>query len=363
MKIMKYMLGCGLAVCVTLFASCRQEEEPAGTAADGLRAVFGVETRSGSEETVGDNGNKLVRLFVANRAQEEETDGNSLGLYCPESHRYTLERNENGGWNYIVEGLTAQWYKFAFVCVPDGLGNGIKGDDLFLEEHTAGEAEDEPVSDFTRLTVDYAPLMEYQQEHAAVYSGESNPDKDDLHVYRKVINRWLVAGEDLEENDLGMSRITGLLSFDMGILTDQFENEITQITVTLEDVPLRAYIYDNAIREDEGEVYTTDTRDFVFSYDVEQIAESITEHCRFDIAMLPGLVRGTVTLGFDGTGGQTTYQFNIGTAGGGISVKPNTRTSILFNGMTTNQFEVRYAGFDEKAAIGVADDEWDGWNN
>ena len=47
-----------------------------------------------------------------------------------------------------------------------------------------------------------------------------------------------------------------------------------------------------------------------------------------------------------------------------ILIRKNIRTTVLFNGMTTGQFEVRYAGFDDKAAavVDVDDDAWDGEN-
>ena len=42
-----------------------------------------------------------------------------------------------------------------------------------------------------------------------------------------------------------------------------------------------------------------------------------------------------------------------------VSIKANTKTTILFNGMETGEFEVRYAGFDG-SEIGVAEDNWNG---
>ena len=45
-----------------------------------------------------------------------------------------------------------------------------------------------------------------------------------------------------------------------------------------------------------------------------------------------------------------------------ILIRKNIRTTVLFNGMTTEQFEVRYAGFDDDVAIDVDDDAWDGEN-
>ena len=45
-----------------------------------------------------------------------------------------------------------------------------------------------------------------------------------------------------------------------------------------------------------------------------------------------------------------------------ILIRKNIRTTVLFNGMTTGQFEVRYAGFDNNAVVDVDDDAWDGEN-
>lgn len=51
-----------------------------------------------------------------------------------------------------------------------------------------------------------------------------------------------------------------------------------------------------------------------------------------------------------------------------IQIRPNTRTTVLFNGMTSEEFEVRYAGFAENSeATGDAmidvDSDWSGWSN
>lgn len=45
-----------------------------------------------------------------------------------------------------------------------------------------------------------------------------------------------------------------------------------------------------------------------------------------------------------------------------ILIRKNIRTTVLFNGMTTGQFEIRYAGFDNNAVVDVDDDAWDGEN-
>lgn len=369
MHTIPHKLGHTLAALAVL-ASCQTDEgTPGGT--QGLTATFGVETRAPEGGDAADGTHQLARLFVASRAQEGETDGNSLDLYCPESRRYDLDKTD-GGWSYTVDGLTEQWYKFAFVCVPHQLeaagtdgqqSPAITGSSLFTSE-AAGTA------DFTRLTVDYEPIMKRQQATAAtaLYSSVS-PDTPDLHIYRKVINRSLAAGEDLTETGIEMSRITGLLSFDLGILDDQFEHPITEISLTLSSVPLRVFIADNAVKEDSVEVNTTGTGSFVFRYTVtDEMAASTTDHCRFDIALLPGTVNGTLTLTYSegSTPEQNAYTFTVSASGSAVSVKPNTRTTVLFNGMTKQQFEVRYAGFDdneEGTVVQVPGDGWNGWNN
>lgn len=282
MHTIPHKLGHTLAALAVL-ASCQTDEgTPGGT--QGLTATFGVETRAPEGGDAADGTHQLARLFVASRAQEGETDGNSLDLYCPESRRYDL-------------------------------------------------------------------------------------DKTDLHIYRKVINRSLAAGEDLTETGIEMSRITGLLSFDLGILDDQFEHPITEISLTLSSVPLRVFIADNAVKEDSVEVNTTSTGSFVFRYTVtDEMAASTTDHCRFDIALLPGTVNGTLTLTYSegSTPEQNAYTFTVSASGSAVSVKPNTRTTVLFNGMTKQQFEVRYAGFDdneEGTVVQVPGDGWNGWNN
>ena len=51
-----------------------------------------------------------------------------------------------------------------------------------------------------------------------------------------------------------------------------------------------------------------------------------------------------------------------------IQIRPNTRTTVLFNGMTSEEFEVRYAGFAENSeatddAMIDVDSDWNGWSN
>lgn len=351
---MNYKLGIVLIGGLAL-ASCRGNDADKSVLDSSASISFTVEGRAGDDTSAASG--LLTRLYVAHLAQEQEAvDG--INLYCSEKDRYFLSENE-GAWSYRLENLVARWYKFAFVGVPDN--QDIDGKVLFTEEN-----EGENTSDFTRLMIDYVPVMEYQKNHCTVFGKESGAEvdfkKEGLSIYRKVINRWLVAGESLTETGLVMSRINGGLSFDMGILSDQFEKSVSQISVSLDDVPERIYIYDNASQEDQGSVIVGENKSsYTFVYEVSSnLQNSRSLHCCFDLAMLPGNVSGQITVTYTD---DTSDSYKITTDSEAIVVKPNTCTTVLFNGMTSEEFEVRYAGFDDGTVVGVdPDDKWDGWN-
>ena len=82
-------------------------------------------------------------------------------------------------------------------------------------------------------------------------------------------------------------------------------------------------------------------------------------------ALLPGQLANAkirVTYTTDGTSTATATITLADEDKTPITIKKNVRTTVLFNGMHTDEFEVRYAGFDDgnDATIDVDDDKWDG---
>lgn len=78
--------------------------------------------------------------------------------------------------------------------------------------------------------------------------------------------------------------------------------------------------------------------------------------------LLPEALEGTLTVNFKqkvpGIG--NALVMDIGKAEGKhhVEVRKNQVTSVLYNGMEKNEFEVRYAGFNDDAFIGVEEDKW-----
>ena len=93
------------------------------------------------------------------------------------------------------------WHKFAFVCVPDisqGMGSG-----MFPAQNTFLTYKD--LYDFA---IDYRPVLDYQ---AAL----NEASKEDLAIYRKIIDRWVDTDMPTNERVL-MRRVTGQLVLNMG---------------------------------------------------------------------------------------------------------------------------------------------------
>lgn len=306
-----------------------------------------------------------TRAFVAERTQEHNPSGNEA-LHCGQDDRSFLGTNL-----FLKDGLTLQWYKFAFVCVPniqniDGLT--IDSEQMFSDLNAAEGSEQQTTCDFARLWVDYSQVLDLQQNN---YNALANANYD-FHIYRGIVNRWTTQTDDPElvgedglpqQEEVVMKRITGLLHIDMGVLSDQFEHPVKHIEVNFY-TPERVYVHDNATTEGEGEVLTEENRYFTYTYEVsDELRNSETEHCVFDIALLPSELTGaTLTVSY-ADDSQDDDLFNLaGTNAQTIAVKPNIRTTILFNGMYTNEFEIRYAGFNDEDNAPVVDvdgeDEW-----
>lgn len=328
---------CALAALLTATA-CTHDDAPGGTTEGTASASFHITTRA--DGTTGIGQNQHAWLYLAERLPELP---NGEQLYC--DHRSPV-----GSGAYLIEGLTAQWYKLAFICLPQGVDAPKPADN----NH-----------EFNNYVINYSPVLTNQDA--------LNPDKD-LAIYRQIIDRWLLPDQTLTEN-VTLTRITGQLILDMGILKDQFPGRVSQITVSLSKVPQKVYLRDNG----NGEIlYPTDaimTQPISYPFDISQATWEGNDHFRVYLDLLPfELENATVTVKhLAPVVGQTEMQdvelpfplvsgHHSGTGEKeNISVKPNTRTTVYFRGMEPEEFEVRYAGFDSQS-IDVDGDEWNGWN-
>ena len=181
----------------------------------------------------------------------------------------------------------------------------------------------------------------------------------DLAVYRKIIDRWAIANSILEE-EVELTRVTGQLIMNMGKVADQFPKQPKSITVTLNNIPtsfyLRDYAMDSVIVKDEA------VEDKTFTWTVSEDDWTNNRRQEFAIALLPAtLGNASVTINYGEGSEKETYKLQNSNEQP-IVIKKNTRTTVLFNGMTTGEFEVRYAGFADgnDAVVGVDDDKWNG---
>lgn len=332
----RYTIYMAMLFAFTLFSCSDEMKEGVENDGNVPVATFNVTTRASDNSADNEISDKqFTRLFLAERLSEHTESDGSETLHCDVSNRFDLD-----GSTYQLEGLKGQWYKFAFVCVPDL--NGIGGSAMFVGETKEYSEE----HDFKKLMVDYQPVLDYQA------SDPTAANNDDLSVYRKIIDRWVDATNPTSE-DVALTRVTGQLILDMGKPADQFENPVSSITLTV-TIPSRFYIRDEA----EDQVIVDDnTSEKNFTINVsDQKTRQILR-----VSLLPGeLTSAKVTVNFEG---ETSEEFVLQNENKEpIQIKKNTRTTVLFNGMHTDEFEVRYAGFDDgnDAVIDVDDDKWDG---
>lgn len=339
---------------ITLMSACNCDKVEDPTT--GEPAVSFQLSRSGESET------QLIRVLIAERSADNTTatDG---GLYCGLDKRYFLASDATV---FLAEKLKLQWYKFVFMGVPDIEGN-IEGEKLFSDVSAEVDSEAATTKDFSKLLVDYTSVLDLQineQDAAATY---------DLNLYRGVANRWMTRpsgnGEVPNEN-ITMKRITGEFKLDMGVLQDQFEHTVSDIILSLK-VPNRVYVYDNYREyvnndneDSESDVYVDGNYTMEYKYTVsDDLAQSETEHCKIILDLLPCTLVATLQINFvqPESGGiePQRYEIHSDEASSLVEIKPNVRTTLLFNGMHKGEFEVRYAGFDG-SSIGVAEDSWNG---
>lgn len=331
----RYTIYMAMLFAFTLFSCSDEMKEGVENDSNVPVATFNVTTRASDNSADNEISDKqFTRLFLAERLSEH-TDGSET-LHCDASNRFDLD-----GSTYQLEGLKGQWYKFAFVCVPDL--NGIGGSAMFVGETKEYSEE----HDFKKLMVDYQPVLDYQA------SDPTAANNDDLSVYRKIIDRWVDATNPTSE-DVALTRVTGQLILDMGKPADQFENQVSSITLTV-TTPTRFYIRDEA----EDQVIVADESEKYFTINV---SEQETRHI-LRVSLLPGeLTDAKVTVNFKGEASEEFVLQNENKEP--IQIKKNTRTTVLFNGMHTDEFEVRYAGFDDgnDAVIDVSGGDKDEWN-
>ncbi|MBP3640622.1 MAG: hypothetical protein J6J40_02035 [Parabacteroides sp.] len=344
MKIRAFIYS-GLCSCCLWAAGCSNEVSDADAEA---QVTFYLTTRaaedSGTPVAITDK--QFTRLLLAERMPEHTTVDGKEELHCALSSRYDIT-----GGRYQLEGLFGQWYKFAFVCVP--AVNEMQGGRLFQARNVA----DTPVEhDFNKLMVDYAPVLDYQADSLKKAQGE------DLAVYRKIIDLWIDPVNPSTE-DVTLTRVTGELILDMGIPADQFEKPVRSITLNIPKAVVRLYIHDNTVDDvlTESEDGTA-TRSFEWTLDPDDPVEQ-NSRLVFKIALLPGELSpqgGFVIVSFNDNSVQSFKLQNDNNAP--ILIKKNIRTKVLFNGMYSNEFEIRYAGFDDNAEIDVPGDDWNGWH-
>lgn len=329
-----------LALLAILLLGCADDASLPST--DGSVA-FHLATRSGDEgsalRAIGEE--QATRLFVVERAQEHTGPADVETLHLSQTIDLT-------GGSYQLTGLYGQWYKFAFVCVPDVEGKAL-GTALFATGNSGN------THDFNDYYINYSPVLTYQARNLREAQGK------DLAIYREVIDRWVDAVNPTSE-DVVLGRQTGELVLDMGKLKDQFEHPVTEIKLVLMDVADWMLVRDEAV--DSVIVDTDPTNDYTFSYPV-YADDDPDQRVVISYALLPGQLTSAkvqVTYTTDGTTTGTTEITLADEDAAPITIKKNVRTTVLFNGMHTDEFEVRYAGFDDgnDATIDVDDDKWDG---
>ena len=350
---------------------------------EGGTMTFQLSTRAGN----GIGEGQQVRLFVAERAQEHsgfpgevhpapDQYGEIPDYEQPEEDLHVVETIDLGGSSYQVTGLYGQWYKFAFVCTPK-VGGELFGPET--ENH-----------DFGECYIDYKPVLEHQSN-----LNDVEVEGEDLAIYRKVIDRWADASSPLTE-DVTLMRQTGELVLNMGIPADQFDGEVDHFVITLQ-TPTQMYVRDMAM---DSVLIAAVPSEHEFTWNVTSQSEEQEIH----ISLLPDVKPGFQPLAEGDDEGETPavtderrlYYLAVeayadaeeetpipfkdiegktkdiaviqdinnenGMIDRNILIRKNIRTTVLFNGMTTGQFEVRYAGFDDNVVVDVDDDAWDGEN-
>lgn len=323
---------CGLAATLLLAAACTNDDPLPAPEQETGSATFHIDTRA-----TGDN--LTTHLYVAQRP----TENNDEALECIDHQ--TLDGN-----SFTLADMTARWYKLAFVSVPQG---------------ATVSTPDADGKEYNDYVIDYSGVLNIE-----------NQGNDDLAIYRQVIDRWLMPGQDLSET-VTLTRLTGQLILNMGKLIDQFPGQVTNITVTLTDVPNQIYVHDNA----NGDIIKTDAKNtYTYSYDVEPPTSETDFVMYFNL--LPFTLKGYLTeedeegtevcrvaiTYKEGEGEKEktdTETYPLRGKDSEITIQRNTQTYVYFNGLERDEFVVRYDIPTEGGGGGiyVDDDKWDGWSD
>ncbi len=335
----KYFFVCGLMMPAFLLAGCVSLKEEAVKEQTGCS--FKVRTR-GTTDNAPDDAVQYTQLYVAERLQEHDADH----LHCAIDRRYKLTGGE-----YALTDLYGQWYKFAFVCVPQWTDGG--GAALLTEETPVDKT-----CDYNKLLIDFSPVLTYQKNNVNIAQSA------DLNIYRQVIDRW-IDPDATNTEDVELKRLTGELQIDMGIPADQFEYDVKSIRLTLQAPAEKVYVRDGS----NDEVTTVaGTADIVYTLDFSSLSDGAYEtamasHQMFRLCLLPDVLSGSISVTFKGTTSSLTLPLGTGADETSVEVRKNRVTTVLYNGMQKNEFEVRYAGFAAggDSQVDVNDDEWNGW--
>ncbi len=339
-SLMKYGCAGGLLLLTALSAGCSADEGEA--VKEQTTCSFKVRTRGTTAAAPSDEA-QYTQLYVVERLQEHAADH----LHCATDRRYQLT-----GGTYALDDLYGQWYKFAFVCVPQWTDGG--GANLLTEETPVDKT-----CDFNKLLIDFSPVLTYQKNNVNI------AQTADLNVYRQVIDRWIDPDAENTEN-VELTRVTGELYIDMGIPADQFENPVKAITLTLKTPAEKVYVRDGSADEVTTVASTTNrvyTLDFSSLSDEDYQTAMATRQV-FRLCLLPQVLSGSIAVTFKGTTSSTTLPIGTDTDETSVEVRKNRVTTVLYNGMEKDEFEVRYAGFatgEDDSTVGVDEDDWDGW--
>lgn len=365
-------------------------------------ASFRLATKADEGTEVSPILGRITRLYKVERKPEHyNRPGVDLEpLHCDLPDRFFVGDEPI----FRLEGLFGQWYKFAFVSLPDVTGMEIPGEytdfrdaiwkhtaanknnkltmtedllpDLFAKLQNGngvpvnkGDALYQYECDFAKLYVNYAPVLLYQ--HTKAY--KADPYKWDLAAYRASIDRWVDPGNPLEEK-VSLTRVTGELVFDLGVPADQFEYPVKKVEIEIPHLPDRFYIRDGA--DSVWTIASTHFPEVYKSFFWNVASDALTQNTpqSFTIALLPDTLENakvTITFGKkreedpDLSADKETIVMDLcgGTDEAGnkrwIRVRRNARTRVRYNGVPEKWFEIRYAGFDG-TEIDVDEDRWDG---
>ena len=154
-------------------AACSEKVMPDvvdGQGTDGAGVSFRVSARAWETE-----GKELVRLYIAERLPEHNHQGEDLHCDTFMDLEWTDGAGTDGsslsdqGYVYTLEGMLAQWYKFAFVAVPDGIGWTVTvGEESYTEvldgKSMLQDGFSEGLCDFNGIYIDYTRVMEAQED-------------------------------------------------------------------------------------------------------------------------------------------------------------------------------------------------------